>query len=779
MPSKKEARMCLRCRGSGHVVAECMLAGKSVNASFTEQVSELRPLRWRFFRKKAELCKRCRAIGLSWSVVAKGSIWTVLKQRDKVCTNLGPVQEAVFQKGCPLCVLLFEITPDPEGHEEDLITVMTFTLNRLGKSRSSPIVLEQEDLPWTECLYTALKVHSTEPALCRNAPNAICSINNVQAPQSKILGGRIIPEAGVDFDLIQSWLSRCEKQHGKGCEPEHHDELRSIRLIDVESREIVSYPDTASCSYLALSYMWGKMLQQSYDLGAILERLPPTIEDAITVTKRLGEQFLWVDSICINQTSGPHKQNQVKIMDSIYGGARLTLVALSRSDADFGLCRVRASGINSSHADDDTHHQSRCRQVLRSINGEKYVTILPTLDQQIRKSRWRYRGWTLQEALLSPRCLFFSCDQVYFQCNIIQCCESLDDSSNPVFPVKGDSQASRIGLREKLATVSIMEDYPTGSFINPFTTLENKDSRATTDTTLFDQLFLYDHLLEQYSGRELSHDSDAINAFAAILQKFQQKSGSEVFWGVPTAAMPWTLLWEEESYCNRRRPEFPSWSWAGWQGPLFCGHYSYQKPGTIHAVENPGPLVHIWRIENQQPVKLFSPKEPNPQQHDFRCWKFVLSDLSRLPARIDDVDFAQFPDAGKRGLLLIDGIILRLPLIWSPPQRNRYGVPEWEYHTHIKVQFGNIRNPRLPPEEIDLGKLEDMVGKPQDFLLMLGKDMYDHPARRDSALFLSLILLRWEGNVAYRVAVMYLRIQGDDKDDILKHDPQRRRFMLG
>ena len=189
--------------------------------------------------------------------------------------------------------------------------------------------------------------------------------------------------------------------------------------------------------------------------------------------------------------------------------------------------------------------------------------------------------------------------------------------------------------------------------------------------------------------------------------------------------------------------------------------------------------MHIWRIENQQPVKLFSPKEPNPQQHDFRCWNFVLSDLSRLPARIDDVDLAQFPDAEERGLLLIDGIILRLPLIWSPPQRNRYGVPEWEYHTHIKVQFGNIRNPRLPPEETDLGKLKDMVGKPQDFLLILGKDMYDHPARRDSALFLSLILLRWEGNIAYRVAVMYLRIQGDDKDDILKHDPQRRRLMLG
>lgn len=86
-----------------------MSAGKNVDASFTEQVSKPRLLRWRFFRKKAELCKRCRAIGLSWSVVAKDSIGTGLEQKDKVCANFGPAQEAVFQKGCPLCVLLLSL----------------------------------------------------------------------------------------------------------------------------------------------------------------------------------------------------------------------------------------------------------------------------------------------------------------------------------------------------------------------------------------------------------------------------------------------------------------------------------------------------------------------------------------------------------------------------------------------------------------------------------------------------------------------------------------------
>src|SRR5438045_3977911 len=59
------------------------------------------------------------------------------------------------------------------------------------------------------------------------------------------------------------------------------------------------------------------------------------------------------------------------------------------------------------------------------VMSEIFLTSLPTLQQQIEKSQWGCRGWTLQEALLSPRCLYFTYDQLYFQCNLAQCCESL------------------------------------------------------------------------------------------------------------------------------------------------------------------------------------------------------------------------------------------------------------------------------------------------------------------------------------------------------------------
>jgi len=57
---------------------------------------------------------------------------------------------------------------------------------------------------------------------------------------------------------------------------------------------------------------------------------------------------------------------------------------------------------------------------------------LPTLRHQIHRSVWGQRGWTYQETVMSLRCLYFTDDQVYFACNLIQNCESIDESEPPL-----------------------------------------------------------------------------------------------------------------------------------------------------------------------------------------------------------------------------------------------------------------------------------------------------------------------------------------------------------
>ncbi len=46
--------------------------------------------------------------------------------------------------------------------------------------------------------------------------------------------------------------------------------------------------------------------------------LPHTIRDAIRVTEGIGEQYIWVDALCIIQDDEVDKAEQIKSMAAIY-----------------------------------------------------------------------------------------------------------------------------------------------------------------------------------------------------------------------------------------------------------------------------------------------------------------------------------------------------------------------------------------------------------------------------------------------------------------------------
>ena len=62
-------------------------------------------------------------------------------------------------------------------------------------------------------------------------------------------------------------------------------------------------------------------------MGADIWSLPRTIRDAITFTEYVGEQYLWVDALCIVQDEDEEKRDHFRHMGSIYANAYFTLVA--------------------------------------------------------------------------------------------------------------------------------------------------------------------------------------------------------------------------------------------------------------------------------------------------------------------------------------------------------------------------------------------------------------------------------------------------------------------
>jgi hypothetical protein len=125
-----------------------------------------------------------------------------------------------------------------------------------------------------------------------------------------------------------------------------------MRVIDVQRKCLVDYDLIWMGSYIALSYVWGSRpfltlnkaneaeLRNEGSLSQ--ELLPDTIADAITVVDSMGEQYLWVDSLCILQDDDSDKKRMINRMGTIYRDADMTIVGLCGEDAYAGLPGVRA-----------------------------------------------------------------------------------------------------------------------------------------------------------------------------------------------------------------------------------------------------------------------------------------------------------------------------------------------------------------------------------------------------------------------------------------------------
>lgn len=76
--------------------------------------------------------------------------------------------------------------------------------------------------------------------------------------------------------------------------------------------------------------------------------------------------------------------------------------------------------------------------------------------------------------------------------------------------------------------------------------------------------------IDQYSQKDLSYETDRLQAFLGILASFaERKEPIYQVWGVPVVKRTghWSimLIWASKK-AGKRRHHFPSWSWAGWTG---------------------------------------------------------------------------------------------------------------------------------------------------------------------------------------------------------------------
>jgi hypothetical protein len=97
----------------------------------------------------------------------------------------------------------------------------------------------------------------------------------------------------LDWIKIKSWIASCITGHSPfPCMPRNPG-LQRLRVIDCNSRTVVSAPE--SCQFVALSYVWGDGYASAVGSTSELFDFPLTVKDSLLVTLALGYQYLWVD----------------------------------------------------------------------------------------------------------------------------------------------------------------------------------------------------------------------------------------------------------------------------------------------------------------------------------------------------------------------------------------------------------------------------------------------------------------------------------------------------
>ncbi|KAI8724195.1 HET domain-containing protein [Fusarium sp. LHS14.1] len=436
-------------------------------------------------------------------------------------------------------------------------------------------------------------------------------------PDEFNLKGRLISRQGsgrqvgeyLNFSLVKGWLDQCEKEHGGTCcnpawlAGSDDPWLEPFRAIDVKERRVVNLPPQSR--YIALSYVWGATSQTpeeraqrhlaSDNFPRITQvngldelYLPKTVEDAIELTSKMGERYLWVDALCIIQDDIKDLSHQTARMDLVYSRALFTIIAACGDDSEAGLSGLPGRGR-------DIYQRSVC------ISPEGFhlaTTAGLYVNAPLERSTWNTRGWTFQERILSRRIMVFTPYQVFWICE----------------DAMWDEEVILEGPKPQARVLSLAfgcnDEWDDG---------DPKFSREALATYTL-----------QFSLRDFTFSADVLPAFLGVVRRYEHLNNDRIHWGIPTGLFDQSITWKSG---NSRREEmhrvvcgdgevqevkYPSWSWLGWTGmisPILHNFQLWEKTVKREA----GAELVFYRLLSDGEVRLI--EEPGQAGDSGLKWK--------------------------------------------------------------------------------------------------------------------------------------------------------------
>lgn len=187
--------------------------------------------------------------------------------------------------------------------------------------------------------------------------------------------------------------------------------------------------------YVALSHCWGKKWILTYrsntkselETGIEVWKLTKTFREAIEITRRLGFNFIWIDSLCILQDDYDDWEREGSDMAKVHRYAAFTIAAVASRDGEGGLFRdtsplaLAKCPLTTYTYERTTSYSRKGKRNTERQEMRIYAKSLPenTYDDvkfdDILQSTWNRRDWTLQERILSKKIVYFGNKGLYFE----------------------------------------------------------------------------------------------------------------------------------------------------------------------------------------------------------------------------------------------------------------------------------------------------------------------------------------------------------------------------
>ncbi|KAI0552505.1 heterokaryon incompatibility protein-domain-containing protein [Xylaria curta] len=322
--------------------------------------------------------------------------------------------------------------------------------------------------------------------------------------------------------LIRRWLQGCLLHHddclqticGQTIDRGEHVALPT-RVLSVKEPGHVKLLESRGLKgrYCALSHCWGSLNNRplrtvkenlkTHLAGISLSKLPKTFLEAAVITRELGIDYLWIDSLCIVQDDPDDWFREAQVMGSVYEKAILMISASGSSDSSGG-CFVAERPEDAPAAD-----------IYVKTDNEQITRLRIRLISDAPAKPWygplASRGWTKQELYLSRRRVFFMPGGMSWACRTIA-----------------------------------------------------MDERSTkTDLQIYDYLSWPSFLVE-YTRSKLTIITDRLPAIQGIITEMKKARKGRCLFGVWDADLVVQCLWISliDMPLSDVLPDIPSWSWA-------------------------------------------------------------------------------------------------------------------------------------------------------------------------------------------------------------------------